>query len=109
MAIKDVSVVLDDRFQESCHKGRIHPSFPAPIYAVRGETKDWKVWQRGGGRLNCRLKMRMWRSCDRWRSREPNRRAGRAGADSAGVSGRAIVFCGEPSARPASSDGAALR
>src|SRR5262249_57404398 len=34
---------------------------------------------------------------------------GRAGADSVGVSGRPVVFCGRPSARPPSSDRPALR
>jgi hypothetical protein len=54
---------LDDRFQESCHMGGIHLAFQAPIYAVEGfETKDLAIWRRGGGRLNCRSEIRMWRS-----------------------------------------------
>ena len=50
---------LDDRFHESCHKRGIHLSSQTPISAVGGlETKDEKEWQRGGGRLKCRLEMR---------------------------------------------------
>ena len=54
-----VAHVLDDRFHESCHKRGIHLSSQTPISAVGGlETKDEKEWQRGGGRLKCRLEMR---------------------------------------------------
>ena len=54
---------LDDRFQEGCHMGGIHLPFQAPIYAVEGfETKDLAIWRHGGGRLNCRSEIRMWRS-----------------------------------------------
>src|ERR1700716_941767 len=50
---------LDDRFHENCHKRGIHLSSQTPISAVGGlETKDEKEWQRGGGRLKCRLEMR---------------------------------------------------
>ena len=52
-------LALDDRFHESCHKRGIHLSSQTPISAVGGlETKDEKEWQRGGGRLKCRLEMR---------------------------------------------------
>ena len=54
-----VGMPLDDRFHESCHKRGIHLSSQTPISAVGGlETKDEKEWQRGGGRLKCRLEMR---------------------------------------------------
>jgi len=54
---------LDDRFQENCHMGGIHLPFQAPIYAVEGfETKDLAIWRHGGGRLNCRSEIWMWRS-----------------------------------------------
>ena len=53
---------LDDRFQESCHMGGIHLPFQAPIYGVEGfATKDLAIWRRGGGRLNCRSEIRIWR------------------------------------------------
>ena len=54
---------LVDRFHESCHKRGIHRSFQTPICAVRGALSEriGPKWQRGGERLNCRSKMRMWR------------------------------------------------
>jgi len=54
---------LDDRFHESCHKRGIHLSFQTPICAVRGALSEriGLKWQRGGERLHCRSKMRMWR------------------------------------------------
>jgi hypothetical protein len=57
--IRGAFMHLDDRFHESCHKRGIHLSSQTPISAVGGlETKDEKEWQRGGGRLKCRLEMR---------------------------------------------------
>ena len=54
---------LADRFQESCHMDGIHLLFQVPIYAVEGlETEDLAIWLRGGGRLNYRSEMRIWRS-----------------------------------------------
>ena len=56
-------VGLDDQFQEGCHMGGIHVPFQAPIYAVEGfETKDLAIWRHGGGRLDCRSEIRMWRN-----------------------------------------------
>ena len=43
--------------------GGIHVPFQAPIYAVEGfETKDLAIWRHGGGRLNCRSEIWMWRN-----------------------------------------------
>ncbi len=57
---------LDDRFHESCHKRGIHSLSQTPICAVGALTRRIeKEWQRGGGRLKCRLEMRISRTCDR--------------------------------------------
>ena len=55
--------VLVDQFHESYHKRGIHLSFQTPICAVPGALSEriGPKWQRGGERLNCRSKMRMWR------------------------------------------------
>ena len=48
---------LDDRFHESCHchKGDAF-GFRIPAYvACANRERDEKSWQRGGGRLSCRL------------------------------------------------------
>jgi len=54
---------LDDRFHESCHKRGIHSLSQTPICAVGALTRRIeKEWQRGGGRLKCRLEMRISRT-----------------------------------------------
>ena len=55
------SRTLADRFQESCQMGGFIRR--VPVYAVEGlETEDLAIWLRGGGRLNYRSEMRIWRS-----------------------------------------------
>jgi hypothetical protein len=46
---------LDDRFHESCHKRGDSSWFPAYVACAHGERME----DRGSGRLNCRLEMRI--------------------------------------------------
>jgi hypothetical protein len=63
VAARGGRLILVDRFRESYHKRGIHLSFQTPICAVRGALSEriGPKWQRGGERLNCRSKIRMWR------------------------------------------------
>jgi hypothetical protein len=54
---------LDHRFHESCHKWGIQFGFSdSYLCRVADKEQDGRSWQRGGGRLSCRLEMRMQRS-----------------------------------------------
>jgi hypothetical protein len=56
-------VDLDDRFHESCHKRGFIWIFGLLYRSRVPKMSGVEVsWQRGGGRLNCRLEMRIRRS-----------------------------------------------
>ena len=64
----------------SCHRGDSSWFFGFPhMSRVPTRERDEKSWQRGGGRLSCRLEKLIRRSPDRQRSRALNRRAGWSG------------------------------
>jgi pimeloyl-ACP methyl ester carboxylesterase len=56
-------LILDDRFHESCHKRGFIWIFGLLYRSRVPKMSGVEVsWQRGGGRLNCRLEMRIRRS-----------------------------------------------
>jgi hypothetical protein len=61
--IFSVGFTLDDRFHESCHKRGFIWIFGLLYRSRVPKMSGVEVsWQRGGGRLNCRLEMRIRRS-----------------------------------------------